>query len=497
MPIYGFGAERLSTPETSSGVVSVRPVAAERRELPAWKQLVLAAAVFLACLAPAAINGFPLVFADTDGYIVAADTFRPQHIRAFGYSAFIGIAGGVRSLWLTVAAQAALTAWVVTRTVALALPRRPSAWRAPVAAALLVVVLLGHAPWLAAWVQPDLFTGLMLLSLFLLVEHHDALPRLERALLFGLLVGCATVHLTHPPLLAGLGLFALGALAVASLNREARELALRIRRTAVLALVAALLGWGSLGVANYATYRSFSGSLGGSVFLFARLAGDGDVAAALRPECEAGKPWVACRFLDRFNLTADEFLWRGWSPLPEMSGSSGFMREAAEINPVLIRRVWPEWLAGSARRVAQQLGRFELGDGMDDEGTWMLRENLPDRGLARIADAAAGTRQATDDLRPLMPRPVAETLSWAGLAALTGLVAFGAVRRRPELWWPALLFLVAYVGNAALIALGGEVHGRYGARLVWLAPLLAGVLALRAVCPPTTELHGQATATTK
>jgi hypothetical protein len=230
------------------------------------------------------------------------------------------------------------------------------------------------------------------------------------------------------------------------------------------------------------------------VFLFARLAADGDVAAALRPECEAGKPWVACRFLDRFNLTADEFLWRGWSPLVDMGYSPGFMREAAEINPVLLRRIWPDWLSASALRAVQQLGRFELGDGMDDEGTWMMGDNLPDRGLGRIADAAVQTRQATDDLRPLMPRPVAETLAFAGLVALAGLLVFGALRRRPELWWPALLFLTVYAGNAALIALGGEVHDRYGARLVWLAPLLTGMLALRAARLPATERAGRAEA---
>lgn len=474
----------MSGSETIDEFSRSRLAAAGGQGLSPWGQLLLAAAVFLACLAPAAINGFPIVFPDTEGYVVAADVFRPQFIRAFGYGAFVGATGGVWSLWLTVAAQAALTAWLVARAIALDSARWPSIWRVPVALALLAVVLLSHAPWLAAWVQPDLFSGLMLLSLLLLVEHHDTLGRVERALLFVLLVGCVTVHLTHPPLLAGLGLFALGAWAVAWLVRSGPAVVRRVRRTAVLALVAAALGWGVLGAANYVTYRSFSASLGGPVFLFARLAADGDAAAVLRPECEAGRPWVACRFLDRFNLTADEFLWRGWSPLPDMGEASGFMREAAEINPVLIRSIWPEWLAASARRTLQQLGSFELGDGMDDEGPWMLGAVLPDIGLARVAEAAAATRQAADDLRPLMPRHAAELLASAGMLALAGILVFGAVRRRPDLWWPALVFLAVYLGNAALIALGGEVHDRYGARLVWLAPLLAGLLALRAARPP-------------
>lgn len=470
----------MSTTETIDGFFPTAPVAAVRRKLTARAQFAFAAVVFLGCLVPAVLNRYPLVFPDTESYILAAQIFRPTFVRAFGYGAFLGATGGLLSLWLPVAVQAALTAWLVTRAVALDSSRWPPAWRAPVALALLAVVLLSHAPWLASWVQPDLFTGLLALSVFLLVEHRDRLPRWERVAIFCVVVGCVTVHLTHAPLLAGLGAFALGALGLAVLWRGGQDLVVRLRRTAVLALLAAALGWGALGAANWITYRSFSGSMAGSVFLFARLAADGEAATALRPECDAGKPWAVCRFLDRLDLTADEFLWREWSPLKELGQGPGFMREAAEINPVLLRRVWPDWLAKSGLRAVEQLGRFELGDGMDDEGTWMLGVNLPRHGLSRIFEAASGSRQATDDLRPLMPRPVAETLAMTGLAALAGLAVFGAQRRRPELWWPAVLFLAVYGGNAALIAIGGEVHDRYGARLVWVAPLLVGLLAVRA-----------------
>lgn len=454
--------------------------AASARGLGPVAQLLIAAVIFVACLAPALVNGFPMVFTDADGYLLAARTFRPQFIRAFGYSAFMAATGGLLSLWLTVVAQAALVAWLVTRAMALESPRWPLSWRAPVVLVLLAVVLLGHAPWLAAWLQPDIFTGLTLLALFLLVEHRHGISLAERALLFCVLVGCATVHLTHPPLLAGLGAVALGALAIARRRRGGGDLLPRIRRTAVLALLAAALGWGALGAGNWLTYGRFTGSLGGSVFLFARLAADGDAAAALRPECEAGAPWVACRFLDRLHLPADEFLWREWSPLREMGEAGGFQREAGEINPVLMRRVWPDWLANSARRAVLQLGGFRLGDAMDAEGPSMLAETLAHQGMQDIGRIIAGTRQADDGMRPLMPRLAAEGLAVAGLLVLAGLVVFGAARARPELWWPAFAFLIAYAGNAALIALGGEVHDRYGARIVWLAPFLAGLLVLRA-----------------
>jgi hypothetical protein len=175
-----------------------------------------------------------------------------------------------------------------------------------------------------------------------------------------------------------------------------------------------------------------------------------------------------------------------------MGYGPGFMREAAEINPVLFQKTWPDWLSASGRRALQQIGRFELGDGMDEEGGGMLaykfsEQEQPPQELSRIAVAAGDSHQATDGLRPLMPRAPAETLAITGLAALAGLLFFGSLWRRPDLWWPALLFLAAYAGNAALIGLGGEVHDRYGARLVWLAPLLAALLALRGARPAGAE----------
>ena len=84
-----------------------------------------------------------------------------------------------------------------------------------------------------------------------------------------------------------------------------------------------------------------------------------------------------------------------------------------------------------------------------------------------------------------MPRGLADGLAAAGLLGLLACAPWarsaGAPRCGGRHCCSSLrVFLSAWLGNAALIALGGEVHGRYGARLVWVAPLLAGVLALRA-----------------
>jgi hypothetical protein len=307
----------------------------------------------------------------------------------------------------------------------------------------------------------------------------------------GLLGGAATVHLTHPPLLLGVA-FAAGAvgfLLPMAVPRLSAAL-LPARRTAALALAAAAFGWGALVAANFATYREATPSSGGPVFLFARLQADIDAPRILRAPCEAGAGFAICRHLDRMEAdrpSADEFLWDlGLKApfLPELGWMAGFHAEARALNPLLLREGWRDWLVASAGRAAAQLVEFGLGDGMHGEAAGYLTRGLPDLGMAEEAAAIASARQAEDRLVPLMPRRLADGLAAAGLLALLGLVVLGLLRGRAEVWWPALLFLVAWVGNAVLVALGGEVHGRYGARLVWVAPLLAGVLALRALRPP-------------
>ena len=448
-----------------------------------WRiQAGIALALLAAGLAPAVLNGLPMVFPDTEGYLVSAQMLRPQHVRAFGYGAFLRLTGGLWSLWLPVVAQALVAAWLVLRLLILETARLPLRWRHPAALALLAVVLLGHLPWLVAWVQPDLFTGLLVLAVYLLAAHWDALPRLERGLLLLAALGAATTHLTHPPLLLGLALFALAVLGIGAAAGVARRLA-AVRRTVLLALALAVASWGMLAGANWITYRTPTASLGAPVFLFSRLAADGDAAAALRPGCESGSGWAICAHLDWLTLPADEFLWREWSPLPALGYTSGFMREAAVLNPILLRHDWPVWLANSAARTVQQMASVELGDGMDSEGPTLLVEELGKSGLEALGASLMHTRQAADAMRLLMPATAAEALAVMGLAALVGLAALGLYRRRPALWWPALFFLACWVGNAGLIALAGEVHGRYSARLVWLAPLLAGALVLRAVAP--------------
>jgi hypothetical protein len=428
-----------------------------------------------ACLAPAVINGTPPVFTDSQGYLANMLIFRPSHMRAFGYGAWLRASGGMLSLWLPAFAQAVVSAWLALRFISLEAAFWPERQRLGLALAAVLLLLAGPLPWLASWLMPDLFTGLMALAVLLLGLHWRRLALWERVALMVFLAGAATMHLTHPPLLLGLAIACAG---IALLARSVRPAAWRVAR---LSLMAALLGWGALIAANLITYKTFTVSLGSPVFLFARLLEDGDVPAILRPRCEAGEPWIACRYLDRLHgISNDEFLWYDWSPLPEMGYVENYYPEAAALNPILLRAMWPQWLAASVRRAGEQMVTFALGDGFDAEGPRMLARDMPRFGLPWVVPLMTTSRQYDNGLLGYVPRSVADALSAAGLLAVLGLGGWGLVRRRPALWWPAGLFLLFWLGNAATTALAAPVHERYGTRLVWVAPLLALALIMRA-----------------
>ena len=450
------------------------PPAPTRPGLPPLAWLLLMALLTAACLVPAMVNGTPPVFTDTQSYLDNMNRFRPSHMRAFGYGAFLRLSGGLVSLWLPVLVQALLSAWLVLRFLALEQRRWPRRWQGPLALGAVALLLAGPLPWLTSWLMPDLFAGLIVLALALLGLHWRRLGRLERLALILFLCAAASIHLTHPPLLLGLALV-LGVLALAS--RPVRAAAGRL---AAVALLAAAIGAGSLVASNLVAYKTPTISLGSPVFLFARLLEDSDVPAALAPHCAKGAPWVSCRYLDRLHVGADEFLWLASSPLRQMGEVKDFYPEAAALNPLILRQVWPQWLLATAKRTLAQMVTFNLGDGFDAEGPTMLAQDMPQFGMPWVVPLMTGSKQFDNRLLPYAPVALADALGAAGLLGVLGFGIWGIARRRPAVWWPAALFLFLWLGNAAVISLAAPVHDRYGTRMVWVAPLLALSLALRA-----------------
>src|SRR4029077_8563274 len=155
--------------------------------LPRW---IAAGGSWLLLQAPALWNGFPLLQYDTGGYLARwyEGTLVPS--RAVVYGLMLN-AGAPAAFWPVVAAQAALTVWIIALVLrAHGFGGRP--WLLLVVVTTLTV--LSTLPWLTSILLTDIFAGLGILALYLLLLRPGRLSRNERFALTLLIAVCVATH---------------------------------------------------------------------------------------------------------------------------------------------------------------------------------------------------------------------------------------------------------------------------------------------------------------
>src|SRR5450631_4002169 len=168
-----------------------------------WTLAVILSMVLL--IAPALWNGFALLHWDSGGYLARwyEGTLEASRAAVYGLILTVGVS---LSFWPVLLLQAAATLWLVALTLrAHGLGKRPLLLLGIVAALSAATTL----PWLTSMLLTDIFAGLGVLALYLVLLRPDALSRSER---LGLIVLIALSAATHNATLAVL----LGLLAVAA-----------------------------------------------------------------------------------------------------------------------------------------------------------------------------------------------------------------------------------------------------------------------------------------
>src|SRR5712691_2891542 len=147
-------------------------------------------AATLLLLAPALWNGFPLLEYDTGGYLARWFEGSLEVSRSTVYGLFL-VALARPDFWPAVVVQAALTVWVIALLLrAHGLGGRPVVLL--VTAALLSIATA--LPWIASILLTDIFAGLGVLALYLLVLRAETLTRWERVALVVLVAFAAASH---------------------------------------------------------------------------------------------------------------------------------------------------------------------------------------------------------------------------------------------------------------------------------------------------------------
>src|SRR5215470_4329259 len=162
----------MADKDIKAKVLSARPA----DTLSVWIAAIL---IPLFLIAPVLWNGYPLLQWDTGGYLARwyEGYLVPSRSTVFGLYLHFGEGS---DFWLNVAVQALATLWILQmtlRVLGLALPFR-------LMAISLLLVLTTALPWLASMLLTDIFAGLSVLSLFILILHGDRTGPIEKCLLF-------------------------------------------------------------------------------------------------------------------------------------------------------------------------------------------------------------------------------------------------------------------------------------------------------------------------
>lgn len=437
------------------------------------------AGAMLALLAPAIWNGFPLMFFDSGAFIeqAIAGEFVPE--RSVFYSWFLKLFQPRLSLWIAVVAQAAMTVWVMAEFArAVAPDLAPDKAPARFFAIVLALALGTGLPWYAGQVLADILAPLMVLSLYLLGFHAEALGWKRRAGLMAVAVLAATAHASHLGVAGGLAIVTGIALSIAR-RRSADAPLTRPAPNWAMPAIAFALSFALILASNFARTGEVFFSRAGSAFVFARLLQDGIVKRLLDDTCPQSG-YAMCIHKDNLPRTANDWLWGAHSPFWEMGDFTGTEAESHRIVVDSLKR-YPLMHAETAlRAMAEQFALFSTGDGIEPQNHLLVpifAKYLP--GQLAAYNAA---RQQNRQISFAWINPV--HLAVGAVSLLAAAIMLGLASGRPRAAWddgfylPAFL-LLALLGNAFICGALSNPHDRYQSRLIWTVTFAVLLLVAR------------------
>ncbi len=425
----------------------------------------IAVAIPLMLVAPALWNGYPILQSDTGGYLARwyEGYLVPSRSTVFGLYLHYG---EHTHFWVNLAIQALATMWILQLMLRVFGLARP--WR--LFGSCLVLTLTTALPWLASMLLTDIFAGLSVLSLFILVLHGDKISRGEKIALFVFTAFAAATHSATMGVL--LGLCCVGWIARPFLRGRIRASHL-LQGTLTIAMGAVMLV-----SANFALSGQVAWTPGGFSIAFARMLQDGIVSRYLNDHCTTEK-FKLCPYRNELPETADDFLWSRESVFNNLGRFTGMRDEMGYIAAHALAD-YPLWQAEAALLdTGEQLLKVATGENTDHPTMMhtygIFRDYLPRQ--LKIVDAA---RQQKTHLTfgpfNLIHVPVALFSTFLVFAFL-----FASIWRRQidEVTLLMATVCLTLVGNAFICGVISGPHDRYGSRLVWITTFAIMIAAIR------------------
>ncbi len=436
---------------------------------------------------PALYNGYPLLYPDSmsyleDGPLVARAIFLHRFSASYGGRSFLYCLGILPlhsnvTPWPIVALNALLTAYVLWLVVRSLLPRQTVTRYFALVVPLSVLTGLG---WLVGWIMPDIFGPVLYLSIYLLVFAREDLCRAEWLAVTLIAWWAVAAHITHLMLAAGLCVLLV---AVLVLQRQATRRRLRTVGGIALIVLAAVAAHMALH-----TYLYGQPSLNGKrpPFLMARVIADGPARWYLQQHC-GELHLTICAHVHQLPDNVADFLWAEQGIWRSSSPEQKERLRHDELPLVLgVLRTYPrqEFMI-SVRNFWEQLHTFGLSD--YDPNPWILQ--MMDKVLPGARTRYLQSRQAQEQLHEDFFTSVQEWTVLASLLVIAVWILFVRHGWSDRLVGLAAIIVFVVIANAAVTGILSNVEDRYQSRVIWLLPLLAGVLLLtwfdrRRLVPP-------------
>jgi hypothetical protein len=414
-------------------------------------------------LAPALWNGYPLLQWDTGGYLARwyEGYLVPSRSTAFGLYLHFGEDSG---FWLNLGIQALATLWILQLTLRVLDMIRPLR----LLGLSIVLTLATALPWLASMLLTDIFAGLSVLSLFVLVLHGDRISTIEKSLLFAFTAFAAATHSATLGVL--LGLCCVGWIARAFLPARFTASGLVQGSLTIVAGAAMLLA------ANFALSGQLAWTPGGYGVAFGRMMQDGIVARYLRDHCPQARLKL-CPYRDQLPATADEFLW-GNSMFNSLGRFKGMNDEMGFIVTHSLAE-YPLWQAEAAIvATAEQLGHVATGEGTNG---WIPHTyGIIERYVPAQLKPMRAAHQQHWDIHFVAINRIHVPVALVSILLVFAMFGRAIWRRQlDDLTLLAATVSLALLGNAFICGVISGPHDRYGARMVWVATFVALIAAIR------------------
>lgn len=484
--------------------------------LPRYLALILLTAAVL--LWPAYVNGGPFWFPDTSTYIRSADaatvsltgspsewsdrirlgeegpvaidasrdnldlnieSLRPTRPvfsgRSIYYGFLIYIPIRFAGPWGAVAVQSLLVATMMVILGAIALRTKFVTSGRALMITGAAVAAISPLPFYTAMLMPDVFAGVLVLTLAMVIVQWEKLSRFERVALIAACGVFAAFHTTHFLLTVIMG--GLGALLYLPRKSAIRPI--------LIAAPVLLVAVGASALFTMAVVKTLHAKPISPPFLTARLQAAGPGKSYLDAACSADPDaWAVCPYRAKLPVGSDAFLWQedpavGVFQLVDPDVQRRMAGEDKRLAAAILRDRPIDVLWVTAESGVRQLFSFDLDN---FNYPWRRVEALSSKYPQAIARDINLTR-ATQNTMPTGFTVLATIIASVGSLMVIVWIIGKTWRsswpwRDPGVVFAALVTLGVFANAAICGGLSGE-HARYQMRLVWILMIAAFVIAAR------------------